>query len=316
MRIRPLIALSAIAVTGVLLAGCSGQSEAEPTPSSSGAADLCSSAASSGAASDAVTVEGDEGAEPVVTFTAPAEVTAIERTVAIEGTGEKIAEGDLVRYGIVAYDAETGEKLGSAGYEEGTALPIQVTAQGAGQLLGCATIGSRIVLALPGDEESASQINVIDLLGLTPTAAWGADQAPVEGMPEVEVADDGTPSVTIPDSAAPTELRIAVLKKGDGPVVTSSDRSLIQYYGVNWADGTSFDSTWSRGAAYAPQGDNTGYVKGFTQALEGQTVGSQVLVVIPPELGYGDQAQGDIPANSTLVFVIDILATQHPTAAQ
>ena len=40
----------------------------------------------------------------------------------------------------------------------------------------------------------------------------------------------------------------------------------------------------------------------------GQTVGSQVLLVIPPDQAYGDKKQGSIPANSTLVFVVDILA--------
>lgn len=53
---------------------------------------------------------------------------------------------------------------------------------------------------------------------------------------------------------------------------------------------------------------------GFKKALEGQKVGSQVLAVIPPAEGYGAQAQSGIPANSTLVFVIDILGTV-PSAA-
>ena len=40
----------------------------------------------------------------------------------------------------------------------------------------------------------------------------------------------------------------------------------------------------------------------------GHTVGSQVLLVVPPSLGYGSEAKDKIPANSTLVFVVDILA--------
>lgn len=48
-------------------------------------------------------------------------------------------------------------------------------------------------------------------------------------------------------------------------------------------------------------------IKGWDQALVGQTVGSRLLLVVPPSLGYGDKASGSIPANSTLVFVIDIL---------
>ena len=51
-----------------------------------------------------------------------------------------------------------------------------------------------------------------------------------------------------------------------------------------------------------------GVIEGWLEGLKGQKVGSEVLLVVPPSLGDGDQAQGEIPANSTLVFVVDILA--------
>ena len=44
--------------------------------------------------------------------------------------------------------------------------------------------------------------------------------------------------------------------------------------------------------------------------VQARKVGSQIVAVIPPSLGYGSQAQGTIPANSTLVFVVDILGIQ------
>ena len=52
-------------------------------------------------------------------------------------------------------------------------------------------------------------------------------------------------------------------------------------------------------------------VPGFAEALKGQTVGSQVLAVIPPDLAYGDAGQGPVPGGATLVFVIDILGTDE-----
>ena len=315
MRIRPLIALSAVALTGVLLAGCSGSTDGgSPSGSPSGvAADLCGAAAPSGDASDAVTTDGELGTEPTVTFTSPADITEIERTVTTEGTGDEIANGDFVQYGIVAYDAETGKKIGSAGYEAGTLLPLQVSAEGAGQFFGCATIGSRIVLALPGAEGAAAQINVVDVLGITPTAAWGTPQDAPAGFPSVELAENGAPTITIPDGDAPTKVEIATIKKGDGPTVAQGDSVLVQYTGVKWSDGSVFDSSWDRGAPASFQ--TTGVVAGFQQALEGQTVGSQVLVVIPPEFGYG-ASEGHELQKETLVFVVDILATQHVPAAE
>jgi len=77
-------------------------------------------------------------------------------------------------------------------------------------------------------------------------------------------------------------------------------------------DGTQFDSSWDKNTtleADTYSGGNHQVIEGWQQAMVGQTVGSQVLMVIPPNLGYGDTAQGSIPANSTLIFVVDILAT-------
>ena len=53
---------------------------------------------------------------------------------------------------------------------------------------------------------------------------------------------------------------------------------------------------------------------GFAEALEGKTVGSQVLAVIPPDQGYGDQGSGAVPGDATLVFVIDILGIDAPAS--
>jgi len=73
-----------------------------------------------------------------------------------------------------------------------------------------------------------------------------------------------------------------------------------------------FDTTWD---AEPKSIDLSTMLPGFAEAITGQTVGSQVLVVIPPDQAYGDQAQGQIPADSTLVFVVDILGIDQPPAA-
>lgn len=314
MRIRSVIALSAVALTGVLLAGCSGSSPGpSASPSGTVAADLCASAAKSGTASDAVKTTGDVGAEPTVTFTSPVEVTAIERSVTTEGNGDKIANGDLVQYGIVAYDAETGEKLGSAGYEAGSALPIQISAESTGQFFGCATIGSRIVLALPGSEDAHAQINVVDVIGVTPTAAWGKQQEAPAGFPTVTLADDGTPSVALPSGDMPTAFEKATLKKGDGETVAAGDTVLVQYYGYSWNNDKEFDKSWGSQPFSFTVGQ--GVVDGFSKAVEGETVGSQVIAVLPPSSAYGEGEINDKDlTGQTLVFVVDILAVQHAAA--
>ncbi|MCL2464331.1 MAG: FKBP-type peptidyl-prolyl cis-trans isomerase, partial [Micrococcales bacterium] len=96
--------------------------------------------------------------------------------------------------------------------------------------------------------------------------------------------------------------------QGTGPAVKSGQTIVVNYTGWLW-DGTQFDSSWDRQATMAVQDiGQAQLIDGWNQGLVGQDVGSQVLLVIPPSLGYGSTAQGSIPANSTLVFVVDILA--------
>ncbi|HAQ59171.1 MAG TPA: peptidylprolyl isomerase [Microbacterium sp.] len=313
MRIRPLAALSAIALSALVLAGCSGSGT--PDASASGGGDaLCNAAAPAGEASDSVTVDGEAGAVSTATFEPGLEVEELERTVVFEGDGDALADGDYVQYALSAFSADTGERLGDIGYAEAEILPSVVTSDSNfGQIMGCANIGSRLVLAFPATQSetgtpTAAEVYIVDVLGVTPTAAWGADQAPADGFPEVELAEDGAPAITLPDTDAPTTVDIEVLKLGDGATVEPGDTVLVQYTGVKWSDGTVFDSSWDRGAP--AQFSTTGVVDGFRQALEGQTVGSQVLVVIPPEFGYG-AVEGNELQEETLVFVVDILATQR-----
>ena len=321
MRLRPLAALSAVALSAILLAGCSGGGggDASPSASASAAADLCSSAAPSGVVSDGITVTGDFGTVPTVDFTKPIDTTnlTLQRTVQTKGTGAAIAAGDFVNYAATILDGATGSVLSQAGYTPGEILPEQISADNGGQIFGCATVGSRLTLATAtGNETTPSVVYVIDVLGITPTAAWGEEQAPVAGMPTVSLGDGGAPAITIPEGQTPpTETQVATLKKGDGPVVQAGNQVLLQYTGVRWSNGETFDSTWDKGGVPTSFATNK-VVAGFQKALEGQTVGSQVLVTMTPADGYGE---GDINTTDlkgeTLVFVIDILGTA-PAATQ
>lgn len=316
MRLRPIAALSA-AVSVLLLAGCAGSGDsAGPSPSATAAADLCSAQVSSGDASDAVTVTGDAGAVPEATFSSPVDVPELQVTVVSPGEGGAIAAGDFINYAMVAYDAQTGEKLGELGYQPAELAPLQISPDSPlAQILGCGAPGERVVAAFPASEQGNAQIYVVDLVGKVPTAAWGEPQEPVDGMPTVTLGDNGAPTITIPETDPPTETQLATLKQGDGYTVQPGDSVLVQYTGVRWSNGKTFDSTWDKGGV-PTSFSTTGVVKGFGQALEGHTVGSQVLVVITPADGYGEGEINDAdPKGDTLVFVVDILGAQH-TATQ
>ncbi|WP_309065193.1 FKBP-type peptidyl-prolyl cis-trans isomerase [Microbacterium sp.] len=313
MRLRPLALLSTVAVAGLLLTGCAGQPDAASTTPGADTKDQCAAAAEPGAVSESVKIEGEFGTASTATFELKQKIEKVQRTVVTEGDGERIGEGDYVSYAVSGFDATTGEKLGDAGYTEGQMLPQNVLANpNLAELIGCATVGSRLAVALPGDQQNSAQVYVVDVLDTVPTAAWGEAKPATEGMPKVTTAENGEPDVAIPNTDAPAELKIAVLKEGDGPAVADGDTTLLQYYGVDWETGESFDSSWSKGEPLALPGNT--YVPGFVQALAGQKAGSQVLVVIPPALAYGEDPEAHDLGGKTLVFVIDILATQHAPA--
>ena len=233
VRIRPLVALSAVALSAVVLAGCATSApDTDASPSAPPVVDLCTAAAPSGDASDAVTVEGTVGEESTATFTSPLEITTLQTTVIEEGTGDPVESGQLVTYALSAFNAETGEKLGSIGYDENPVLPVQISPDNpVGQILGCATPGTRVVVAYPPADPNPGQIYVFDFVETVPNAAWGESQEPVDGLPEVTLADDGAPTIEIPDTDAPAELQLETLKKGDGATVAPGDTVLVQYTG-------------------------------------------------------------------------------------
>ncbi|WP_144877331.1 FKBP-type peptidyl-prolyl cis-trans isomerase [Microbacterium sp. 1.5R] len=320
MRKRPLIVLSTVAAATLLLAGCAGGAEPDATADPTSAPDAsCLADLPSGAGSDAVTVEGS-GADAKVTVPSGTEFTEAERTVISEGDGDEVHPGDLVSLRYQLVDATTNEVLSTSERGPDGVLGTLLAVQQPQQMVDptqstvftvaaeCLPVGSSAVLTLPAAQEGSNpSVLFVETIEELPTVATGSDQEPTEGFPAVELDDSGAPTITLPDADAPTETEVAVLKKGDGAVVGEGDLVTVQYRGVKWSDGTEFDSSWSRDAAPA-QFPTTGVVTGFKLALEGQTVGSQVVVTMPPKDGYG-ASEGNALQNETLTFVVDILAT-------
>ncbi len=119
------------------------------------------------------------------------------------------------------------------------------------------------------------------------------------------------PDLTVPATAAPTTLRTDVLSKGDGATVGKGDLIVVDYLGQTWKPKANkenvFDNSFDRKQPAAfPIGVGQ-VVKGWDEALVGKRVGSRVLLTLPPDKAYGGKASGSIPANSTLVFVVDLV---------
>ena len=103
----------------------------------------------------------------------------------------------------------------------------------------------------------------------------------------------------------PTDLKTKDLVPGTGPVAQPTDTVNVQYSGALYCDGTLFDSSWERGAPASFPLD--GVVPGFAQGIAGMAVGGRREMVIPPDLGYGEQGNGPVPGGATLVFVVDLV---------
>jgi peptidylprolyl isomerase len=304
------LSVVAIATLAFSLAACS----------SSTSADGCTPTAS-GSNSSKVTVTGKFGAAPKVTFTKGLSTTKTERSVVIDGKGAVAKANGTVEVDYTAYDAASGKKIDATTYKKGseTAFQLKDSSILPGMIKGlqCSPAGSRVVAVIPpadafkttgsaglGVKGTDSLIFVFDVVKVT------AVQKPVAGLPTITLAKNGQPTITVPKADPPTDLKIADLKKGTGTTVKSGDTVTVHYTGVVWATGEVFDSSWTRGqpASFA----TTGVIPGFGKALVGQKVGSQVIAVIPPADGYGATVppnQTAITPTSTLVFVVDILAT-------
>lgn len=324
---RIVVALLAAVALVVSLASCATPAP-EPTPDPATWVDVC--ATPTGAAVESVTVSGQFGSEPDVSFTPGLAAEGTQRVVLSAGDGATVEEGSTVTVAYSLYRGNTGELIETEGFTGIGAVPLVAdTANlmpGLLKTLGCVNSGSRVVSTITPSDAFGDQgfsndsftidpgetlVVVMDVVRVL-DRAWGVDEPATEGMPDVTLIAGGEPVVTVPDGAPPTELQIAVLKRGDGEVVAEGSTVLVHYHGVSWDTREVFDSSWTRGQAATFSLD--GVVKGFAAAIAGQTIGSQVIAVIPPELAYGTDPAAHALGGQTLVFVVDILFAVAPDA--
>lgn len=117
------------------------------------------------------------------------------------------------------------------------------------------------------------------------------------------------PTISIPDDCAPpSELLSEDLVVGSGPAAEAGSNVEANYHLVTWSDRQVLDSSFARGAPFTVE--NLGQamvIDGWNQGLIGIQKGTRRLLVVPPDLGYGQGGQGVQP-NETLVFVIDAVS--------
>ena len=316
--------LAAAALTlslGLALTACSGGSGDDPTPSASSSSAATANPADAAALAK-VEVEGEPGSKPTITLPdTPFTVSGLTVRVVDEGTGAEITEGQTLSIQTTAVSGADGSEIGDtySTTPEKIVADDKLLPQLHDALVG-QKVGVRILFAIPGQPDptatAAPATNVVvgEVVKAEETpekpkplaGPEGEAVTPPAGLPTVTLDADGKPSITPIADPAPTTLVVQPLIKGTGAEVTADQTLTVNYSGWLW-DGTPFDSSWDRGEpAEFPL---NGVIPGWTQGLTGQTVGSQVLLIVPPDMGYGAEGQGDtIPPDSTLIFVVDILA--------
>ncbi|MGV9321698.1 FKBP-type peptidyl-prolyl cis-trans isomerase [Streptomyces sp. NPDC003660] len=331
MRRRSLL-LAAVPAGLVTLAGCgdgdskSSKSSASPSPSASSPPPP----KIVDGPLPAITAGTKFGEKPTVAKGSgdPSKDLAVKTVIA--GNGRTVAENDFIKANYLGQIWSSGKVFDNS-YDRNP-LVLQL-AQGSiidgwRYALTGKKIGSRVEIAVPptwgygpsGNEQAGIKgtdtlVFVIDLLDSynAKSSAKGKEIPQTDAaLPKVATNTDGDlPKVTLPKSDPPKKLVSNYVLEGDGDEVTKKQAILCQFQGLEWQGGRTFQKTYGSGRLSQFSVEQMEQVvKGLAQGVTGKKVGSRVLIVVPPDLGYGDNppSGSGIKKGATLVFTVDILA--------
>jgi peptidylprolyl isomerase len=324
---RRFLALIAIPLLACLvLAGCGGSSKS--TASSSSSSSASSSAAASPGSNTGVTASGAFDKTPKVIIPKATPGSGLTVRTLIQGNGTTLTKSEALAANFVLYfwqgkssSLKANTYTSSPTVIGGTMLPGLESA-----LIG-KKVGSRILAVIPpsqgygtsgnsqlGITGSTTLVFVIDVLKAYADTA-GATGAQVSSgggnLPTVSAKSGTAPTLTFPSSGPPSAMVTKTLLKGNGAKVAKGDYVIAQYTGYIWRTKKVFGSSWSSGSpfGFVIGASPEQVIPGWDKGLVGQTVGSRVMLSIPPAQGYGSAgaSQAGIKGNDTLVFVVDIV---------
>jgi peptidylprolyl isomerase len=310
---RRLHALGAALLVGALsLTACGGGSEKKDSPL------------------DKVSVTGgsDTTAPTVKVDPEPLSVTETTTKVVKAGDGATVKGDEIVSIKYVLVNGKDSSVLDSNYGKQnlGLSLDNDDLLPGLKKGLNDQKVGSRILVAMPPKDAFGTQGNseikvggsdtivfLMDVLSATralPTAQGTAVKPPA-GLPTVKVEDGKPATFSIPKGKKPPTKTVSQpLIKGEGAKVAAGQTVRVAYTGALWKNGKVFDSSANTAQKYFETViGKQQVIKAWDTSIVGATVGSRLLVIVPPADGYG--AAGSPPKISgtdTLVFVVDILA--------
>jgi peptidylprolyl isomerase len=316
---RRFLALSAVPLVAcVVLAGCGSSSSSTSSASSP----------SSVGASSSVTATGSFGKAPAVSIPKAKAGGTLEVKTLIQGSGSTLTKADALAANFVLYFwSGTSSSLKANTFTSnptvigGTMLPGLETA-----LIG-KKVGSRVLAVIPpadgygttgnsqlGITGSTTLVFVIDVLKSYSDAATASGTQVSNGggdLPTVSAKAGSAPTLTFSSTKPPSGLVAKTLIRGNGPKIVKGEFVIAQYTGYIWRTKKVFGSSWSSGSpfGFVVGASPEQVIPGWDKGLEGQTVGSRVMLSIPPADGYGSagNSQAGIKGTDSLVFVVDII---------
>ena len=304
----------------VATASPSAAASSTPTPSPSASPSKSAKPVTPSSDLDEIKVSGEYGKAPKVTIDDPWAVDKT-RTKVLDANdkGPTVKAGQSIEMNYAAYNARTG-KMFDDSFSGGTTATFNLGQVVPGFQKGLVGQheGSRVLIAMPGSdgydgaggnpqidvEVGDTLVFVVDIVAVPLDGPEGTKKAPKDGLPTV-TDKGGIPEITIPKSDPPAELQAETLIEGKGKKVAESDAITMNYRWVRWSDGKVLEETYGKDPAEVPL---SSLVPGVVKGLTGKTVGSRVLLVIPPSESYPEgNATPSISPTETTVMVVDLL---------
>lgn len=272
-------------------------------------------------------VSGEFGKAPEVTLDEPLQNTDVVSEVVIEGDGAEVQEGRTASLHIQVVNGSSGEKTVGT-YEQGSPM---TGVMAAGEMFPAVldgvvgeTVGSRVAVASPpaeafgeagaeqyGVKADENVIFIVDVMSVPLEGPEGeAVEVPADAPTIVE--DDAGDVTRFTFENAPAkpskELQVIPVIEGDGEAVEAGDSVTFDYLGQIYGTKTIFDESYSSAPRTFTVGAGS-LIKAWDEGLVGVKAGSRVMIIAPPEFGYGANGnpQAKIKGTDTLVFVVDVL---------
>jgi peptidylprolyl isomerase len=290
----------------------------------------CGGSPAQSAAAPAVAVSGAFGKAPTITIPAQKPASSLTVKTLIHGTGPALATTDafVVNYTVDIWNGKS-HRLAYSSFAppKPTLFASQTLLPGLKKALVGQKIGSRVLAVIPpkdgfgtsgqpqsGIKGTDTLVFVVDLIKNFAANASASGQQVSSGggaLPKVTATAGAAPKIKVPSAKPPAKLVTKVLVKGSGPAVKANQTVVVQYVGAIWRTGKVFDASWKRAQpfGFTIAANPSQAIPGWNTGLLGQTVGSRVMLVIPPADGFGKSgnSQVGIKGTDTLVFVVDIL---------